>query len=121
LWKAILADGTLVNPGTANTLKLHSTAPFLRTTTNNGAISSFSWNNVTADVTVPDLLKQLALFPNTSSHIGSLLFSATNERLPCRGGARDRAATAGLSALILNYSRSFVHSSIGFRPAFVEL
>jgi hypothetical protein len=121
LWKAILADGSLVAPGTADTLKLHSTAPFLRTTTNNGAISSFTWNNVTADVTVPDLLKQLALFPNTSSHIGSLWFNSSGERLPRRGGSRSNADNAGLSALSLNDARSYVITSLGFRPAFVEL
>jgi hypothetical protein len=121
LWRAILADGSLVAPGTAGTLKLHSTAPFLRTTTNGGSISSFTWNNVTADVTVPDLLKQLALFPNTSSHIGSLWFNATTERLPIRGGSRINAANAGLSALFLTGARSDVSTGFGFRPAFVEL
>jgi formylglycine-generating enzyme len=122
LWKAILADGSLVAPGTADALKLGSAAPFLRTTTNNGAISSFTWNNVAADVAVPDLLRQLALFPQEGGgHIGSLWFNASGERLPLRGGSRGNAANAGLSALNLYGARSGVHTIFGFRPAFVDL
>ena len=121
-WQAILADGSLVAPGTADTLKLGSAEPFLRTTTDNGSISGFTWNNVAADVAVPDLLRQLALFPQSGGgHIGSLWFNASGERLPIRSGARSSAAAAGLSAFSLNSARSNAITTTGFRLAYIDL
>jgi sulfatase modifying factor 1 len=41
------------------------------------------------------------------------------EALPVRGGSRGVGAIAGLAGLTLNNARSFVHTNIGFRPAFI--
>jgi RNA-directed DNA polymerase len=39
-----------------------------------------------------------------------------HDGLPIRGGSRNNAANAGLSALNLNNARSNVNTNIGFRP-----
>lgn len=136
LWKAILAtDGSLVAPGTAGTLKLDYTAAptagsgsiEIATTITNAqpddtAYGSKSFETLTAHVgiTVPDLMKALALAPIDASHGGDIFqFRNNGERLPFRGGHWINGANAGVFGLYLPTPRSYVSPGIGFRSAFV--
>lgn len=51
---------------------------------------------------------------------GSLWASADGERLPLCGGSWRNESDAGLAALYLYNPRSYVHNTIGFRPAFIS-
>lgn len=132
-WKAILQDGSLVAPGTANTLKLNALgatgtgAPQLDvavTSQSDGTTSaSVSYKSLTAaaGVTAPNLLKLLGLYPHaTDMNRGSLYMRNLDERFPLRGGSWDGGANAGLFALNLNNPRSNSNTNIGFRPALGE-
>ena len=71
-WKAILPDGTLVAPGTAGTLKIDivSGVPKISTTVKT-TTSGDQWPStpfkdlaVESGITIPDILKALAVFPS---------------------------------------------------------
>lgn len=149
LWKAILQDGSLVAPGTAGTLKYDSQnpltndgvtqaqgAPILRTTLLNPADPTWGWGDgyydynyatfqsVRADtgVTVPDLLKWLAIFPFQADHGGDGLWLRNyGEQLAGRGGGFVNASNAGVFALSLDNPRGGSGVGLGFRPAFVPM
>ena len=140
-WRAILSDGRLVAPGTANTLKWDYTgAP----AANTAAIHLIAGNlaNKQADespygavnygamvaksgVTVPMILKGLGLFPSDASNSGyanngHFWFRNLGELLPIRGGTWNDAGRAGVFALRLLNARSLVGTHVGFRAALVE-
>ncbi len=145
-WKAILQDGSLVAPGTADTLKVDNTTAGDSTTTSHDIGGDLKINTVVANqmyvpggqvdygysqtlfetiaaeagVTIPDLLKALALFPLDASHGGDNVWVRNyGERLPCRGGCWSNGADAGVFALNLFDPRSCVLTGLGFRAAFV--
>lgn len=134
LWKAIMPDGTLVEPGTAGTLKIDgttssnlagriNTSVTVQTTDSNNIGNAFK-NLVAADgVSIPKLLIALGLFPEESATYGGDYFYARNngERLPFRGSAFYNTSFSGPSALALGSVRSISDVSIGFRSAFCEL
>jgi formylglycine-generating enzyme len=129
-WKAILEDGSLVTPGTPNTLKWNASGvggtgnPVLAKTissqSDGSAIATRAYKDLTASaVTPPDVLKQLCLYPHkTDMERGSLWAINAGERLPFRGGVWNIAENAGLYALTLTAGR-IGDSSVGFRPVFV--
>lgn len=49
---------------------------------------------------------------------GACYFTATDIRLPRRGGSWNNGSVAGFGAVVLNYLRSGVNSGVGFRLAF---
>ncbi|MDP4158370.1 MAG: SUMF1/EgtB/PvdO family nonheme iron enzyme [Bacillota bacterium] len=145
-WKAILQDGTLVAPGTADTLKFDNTTVGDSTTTShdvggdiqiNTSIvnpnyipggqfdyghsqNAFEALTAAVGVTIPDTLKALGLFPLDANHGGDLLYARNyGERLPYRGGDWSGGSYAGVFGLSLHYPRSLVSANIGFRSAFV--
>lgn len=148
LWKAILQDGSLVDPGTVDTLKVDNTSagdstasshdvggdPRINTIIENpmyvpgGEVgygySSVGFSTLAAapEVTIPKLLKTLGLFPIDASH-GEDGFYARNygERLPLRGGDWSYCLSAGVFCLSLDYTRLDSGSHVGFRSAFVNL
>lgn len=133
VWKAIMPDGTLVDPGTAGTLKYdasnvdRSGDGILNDVVNNQSDGSTYVNSIFEDTTadasisVPNIMKQLALFPIDADHANDrFYFRNIDERLPVRGGAWGDSSYAGVCALHLNNTRSNSHNSIGFRSAFVE-
>ena len=130
-WKAINGEtGNLVTPDgsgtTAGTIKYADggTADYTINGSNFGGIRNLS---TTKPVTAAALarLKALCLYPhteNTASYNGDYFAKAmTGERPPLRGGGWDNAAIAGVFALSLNNARSNTNTSIGARPAFVNL
>lgn len=135
-WKAMLQDGTLVDPGTADTLKYDSTGADsgasadvgdvkLNTTITNALTTSYTTNTfqtVIAEegITVPNLLKLLGLFPIDADHGGdSIYMRNTGERLPSRGGFWIYTSNAGVFWLNLNNARTHSNDNRGFRAAFV--
>jgi len=135
-WKAILQDGSLVAPGTADTLKYDSTGAdngtsvdvgdirvnttIVNSLPNSYAFNTFETTAAQTGVTVPDLLKYLGLFPVDSAHGGDGFWMRNaGERLPLRGGRWHSGASAGVFALLLFYPRSDAFADFGFRAAYV--
>lgn len=130
-WKAILPDGTLVAPGTAGTLKIDivSGVPKISTTVKT-TTSSDQWPStpfkdlaVESGITIPDILKALAVFPSDSSDHGGDRFYARNDGEKCfyRGGYWTDASNAGVFCLDGGYPRSSSYGRLGFRPAYILL
>lgn len=131
-WKAIKADGSLVAPGTAGTLKLDyvGNKVTLSTSVTNkvgnesegtGAGATFESTVAASGVTAPQIIKELALFPADSSGYEGDYFWVNNtaaERFPVRGGHWGNGAHAGVFYTNLSGSRASVHHRIGFRSAF---
>jgi len=144
-WKAIMPDGSLVAPGTEGTLKYDSLVPMtndaetqnkgafiLRTTLQNAPDPEWNWGNssydynsmlfeqITTEVDVPNILKQLKLFPTSSNHGGDI-YQIRNyeERLPFVGASWNYGSLAGVFAVSLNDPRSRLGAYFGFRPALV--
>ncbi len=141
-WKAILSDGTLVAPGTTNTLKWDYTADPGTTSASKAfelatALAhqqtvdapyggqSFETLTAHAGVSVPELLKALALFPaDANSHGGDYFYmrnQAADERLLLRGGDWHYGAFSGVFCGYGSYVRSYAYGGLGFRSAFVNL
>jgi len=132
LWKAIVQDGSLVAPGTANTLKydasnangsgnvILSEAIANRGTDSVNMEMVFESMTASSGVTVPILLKSLGLFPLDTAHGGDHIWVRNNlERFPLFGGDWHDGSGAGVFALNLIYYRSLSDSNVGFRAAFV--
>lgn len=134
-WKAILQDGSLVAPGTADTLKYDSTGTGASgdvgdvrvniTRSNNTGDTAYAYNTfettaATGGVTVPNLLKLLGLFPLDASHGGDGHYVRNNgERVAFRGGDWGNGADAGVFFLYLLNARSNSYTALGFRSAFI--
>ncbi len=75
-------------------------------------------------VVVDELLLKAMIIPPDQHDMSDIkgYFWADNcgERLPLRGGLWNNGADAGLGALYLDTARSYSHSGIGFRPAYIE-
>lgn len=130
LWKAIMPDGSLVDPGTAGTLKWDYANSKITLATEftlqEDAYKSTSFNALAlADgVTCPEIMKALALFPADSGNHGGDYFYMNNgaaERFASRGGSWYGGSIGGVFSLNGSYARSGTSDSVGFRSAFVEL
>lgn len=129
-WKAILQDGTLVEPGTADTLKIDAetdepsgvrinTEVINATTEATTVRKSFASVEAASGVVVPDMLKLLGLFPLDTNHGSDYMYARNNgERLPLRGGSWSFETNAGVFSLLLFYGRSQLSRHYGFRSAF---
>lgn len=125
-WKAILEDGTLVAPGTSGTLKYDyvsnniKLATTITTQADAGRGASFE-GMVSALTSVPQIIKELALFPNGTGYGGDYFYmnnGAGLERFPIRGGSWSYGALAGVFSSGFNDPRSHSSSGVGFRSAF---
>lgn len=134
-WKAILQDGSLVAPGTANTLKydasgangtgaakVNTTVTSKSTTEEQYTANQFKDTAVASGITIPDILKGLALYPSdTTDHGGDYLYTKSlGERLFFRGGLWYNTSSAGVFCATGGNPRSYSSSNIGFRVAFAE-
>lgn len=132
-WKAILPDGTLVDPGTTGTLKIDmKTAggtPQINTTITNKTKDE-QWPSLpfkdfkkVEGVSIPQLLIAMGMYPESSATYGGDRFYARNhgERVLCRGSSFNFASNGGVSAASFDYGRTNSGGYIGFRSAFVEL
>ena len=129
-WKAIMPDGSLVEPGTEGTLKYDATnvdgsgnivlATSVVHQTSGDPYASTVFRNLTArDVAAPALLHQLGLFPKDTNYgTGTVYMRNLGERLPWRGGNWFTTSHAGVPALTLYTPRSYSRDYLGFRPAY---
>lgn len=120
-WQAILAaDGTLVAPGTAGTVRYATSGGTAGTLVcaNGSAFSTMVADSVSAAAL--DRLRALGLMqPGAPLESDGFYINTADERLPFRGGSRGSGARAGVFALNLTYAQSYAYPNIGFRPAFV--
>ena len=123
-WKAIMPDGSLVDPGTSGTLKITSTLT-IGTDRVAAASPSKAFGSITAasGVSIPEILKELHLFPvsDVTTHQGNCYVNTDGERLPLGSGCFGSTSNAGPSALGLDSPRSNSGDHIGFFSAFMEL
>lgn len=130
LWKAIAADGTLVEPGTAGTLKYNYVSGHIQLTsgdiTPEDTWRGDTYQNMTLDsaLTVPEIAKALLIYPDEpgGDYGGDGHYmNNSGERLPRCGGYWYNTSGAGVFDVNLRYPRSDSSTSIGFRSAYCEL
>lgn len=130
LWKAIAADGTLVEPGTAGTLKYNYVSGHIQLTsgdiTPEDTWRGDTYQNMTLDsaLTVPEIAKALLIYPDEpgGDYGGdSHYMNNSGERLPFCGGRWNSTSDAGVFGVHLYYPRSYSHTIVGFRSAYCEL
>ena len=116
LWKAISQSGAYVAPGTSGAIKYGSAG-----ITTDGQFKSAT---AASGVTIPTLVKALALFPNDAADTyrdDYYYVSTSGECLFYRGGYCDAYGYAGVFCYYGSDSRSNADGHLGFRSAFVEL
>lgn len=130
LWKAIAADGTLVEPGTAGTLKYNYVSGHIQLTsgdiTPEDTWRGDTYQNMTLDsaLTVPEIAKALLIYPDEpgGDYGGDGHYmNNSGERLPLCGGYWGSTSSAGVFIVYLRYPRSSSGTLIGFRSAYCEL
>lgn len=130
LWKAIAADGTLVEPGTAGTLKYNYVSGHIQLTsgdiTPEDTWRGDTYQNMTLDsaLTVPEIAKALLIYPDEpgGDYGGDGHYmNNSGERLPICGGYWSHTSSAGVFLVNLYYPRSNSSAYIGFRSAYCEL
>lgn len=130
LWKAIAADGTLVEPGTAGTLKYNYVSGHIQLTsgdiTPEDTWRGDTYQNMTLDsaLTVPEIAKALLIYPDEpgGDYGGDGHYmNNSGERLPRCGGSWSGTSYAGVFYVHLNNPRSNSDAYIGFRSAYCEL
>ena len=130
LWKAIAADGTLVEPGTAGTLKYNYVSGHIQLTsgdiTPEDTWRGDTYQNMTLDsaLTVPEIAKALLIYPDEpgGDYGGDGHYmNNSGERLPLCGGNWNYTSYAGVFSVRLGNPRSYSGAVIGFRSAYCEL
>lgn len=130
LWKAIAADGTLVEPGTAGTLKYNYVSGHIQLTsgdiTPEDTWRGDTYQNMTLDsaLTVPEIAKALLIYPDEpgGDYGGDGHYmNNSGERLPGCGGHWNGTSNAGVFDVGLSDPRSDSDTYIGFRSAYCEL
>lgn len=130
LWKAIAADGTLVEPGTAGTLKYNYVSGHIQLTsgdiTPEDTWRGDTYQNMTLDsaLTVPEIAKALLIYPDEpgGDYGGDGHYmNNSGERLPVCGGCWGSTSDAGVFGVSLGRPRSGSGTDIGFRSAYCEL
>lgn len=130
LWKAIAADGTLVEPGTAGTLKYNYVSGHIQLTsgdiTPEDTWRGDTYQNMTLDsaLTVPEIAKALLIYPDEpgGDYGGDGHYmNNSGERLPRCGGGWSSASDAGVFFVHLGNPRSNSSTYVGFRSAYCEL
>ena len=128
LWKAITADGSLVAPGTAGTIKLDwrsgkwtFVTDALTGQSTDGHGTGFTSLGTTLS-TVPQILYGIGVYPQEpgGDYGGDDLYAINQgERIPIRGGSWYDTSSAGVFELNLYDVRSYAGGDIGRRSAFV--
>jgi hypothetical protein len=130
LWKAIKNDGSLVDPGTAATLKYDWVSGKIQLTTGITVAEDarryceYSAMTLASGLTAPELAKALLIYPdNPGGDYGGdgHWMNNAGERLPVCGGGWNDGSNAGVFDVYLDSPRSNSYSHIGFRSAYVEL
>ncbi len=130
-WKAVDADGSYVEPGSAGTIKLDYVSNHWQWTTGSptsrsdtGRSAAFAATTCATDISDSGkrFLRMLTLLPEDgdTDYSGDYFYcnNGAAERFPIYGGSWSSVASAGVFYLGLHNARSFVYMSIGFRSAF---
>jgi hypothetical protein len=130
-WKAITADGSLVDPGTTGALKYDWVNN--KVTLISGAITDdgstyraaqFKDMVLESGLTAPEIIKALILYPEESGDVYGGDYRYINvggERVACCGGSWGSGGYAGVFYVDLNYPRSYADGGLGFRAAYCKL
>lgn len=128
LWKAIAADGSLVAPGTAGTIKLDwrnskwtLVADALTGQSDSGRGTGFTSLATTLSA-VPQILYGIGVYPFEpgGDYGGDDLYAINKgERIPIRGGCWGDTSYAGVFELFLHHARSDAYGHVGRRSAYV--
>lgn len=132
LWKAIKDDGSLVDPGSADTLKWDWVSSKVQLTkgsvtyTTDGSVGGQYKDMTLASglSAAPEIAKALLLYPDEpgGDYGGDYHYLNTRgERLPLCGGSWFSGSGAGVFGVGLGSTRSISGSGVGFRSAFCEL
>lgn len=80
------------------------------------------FRDIQSEIAVPEILKQLAIFPENPETLGTdfAWIDTEGERLGVRGGYWIHGSHAGVFTLYGYHPRSGVGTDLGFRPAFVR-
>ena len=127
-WKGILADGTLVDPGTTGELLFGDKDA---TGDNVINIAGGTWDGTNyfgrpftsiEYAGFPAILKELAIIPHDGGDYGGdyQYFNFNGERCPYRGGNWSNGAKSGVWCASINNTRANTCNRIGLRPAFYE-
>lgn len=138
-WKAIMPDGTLVDPGTAGTLKIDrisssdntlriNTSVTSKTTNSSEARTLFKDTGAVAGVSIPKILIAAGLFPDSAQKAtGNFRARNNGEQLAKRGSSYKnseyaiRECHAGMAAVEIASPRGDVGGSdASFRSAYYE-
>ena len=130
-WKAIATDGSLVDPGTAGSLKydyLSSKITLINgTVTDDGSTyrsTGFKDLALASGLTAPELALALTLVPFESGDVyggDTRYVTLAGERVPYCGGGWDYSSNAGVFSVGLYDARSLTYVSLGFRSAYCDL
>jgi hypothetical protein len=131
LWKAIKADGSLVEPGSSETLKWDWVSGKIQLT--NGSVTNptaggqghqYKDMALASGLTVPEIAKALLLYPDEpgGDYGGDYHYmNPEGERLPLCGGSWSDGSNAGVFYVSLYNPRSSSLGNFGFRSAYCPL
>ena len=131
-WKAIMPDGTLVEPGTPGTLKIDrisesssvlriNTSVTTQTTDSNDANTPFKDAVAVSGVGIPKILIAAGIFPDSAQKApGHYRARNHGERLTTRGSSFNNFQNGGVAALRFINDRFFISDRVSFRSAFYE-
>ena len=137
-WRAIMPNGSLVDPRTLGTLKwdyksqptdandvafvLNTVTTFVQTKDAQFGVSPFTEISAASGVAVPDILKALAIMPcggeDPTTLNDGVCIRNRGEQLTYRGGSYTSGHSAGVFATFAA-PRATAYDAIGFRPAFI--
>ena len=121
-WKAIMPDGSLVDPGTAGTLRFNANCGIGTTVVTEGTPNKAFSDIAAADgIVLPEIIYELLLAPKEGiTNYGNFWINLEGERVPFRGGGCNDTSYAGSSALYLLGGRSDASGDFGFFSAYQE-
>ncbi|MBQ8975252.1 MAG: hypothetical protein IJ072_05975, partial [Oscillospiraceae bacterium] len=146
-WRAITPDGSLVTPGTPDTLKYDGTQTGMDkksicvtpggtrintrvefpqyTGSEENPEYGFTFmlfKDMTGTIEPPRILKELALYPIPREVGPEIIFMRSyGERVPARGASWYDGTMGGIWSLYLRDNRRYCYPDIGFRAAYIEL
>jgi hypothetical protein len=130
-WKAISAEGDLVEPGTSGTLKYDWLSGKITLTTDavtdDGSTyrsTGYTALGLKSGLTVPELAKALILYPDEpgGDYGGDNRYvTLAGERVPICGGYWNGGSSYGVFSVHLPAGRGSSSGSLGFRSAYCDL
>ena len=127
-WKAIMPDGTLVEPGTAGTLHydVQGGKLVINTSTSGNATPNIPFGSLAAQsgVNIPQIAVAAGIIKDSAATYGSSghqqYVNTEGERLPFRGSGFRSSSNGGAAALGLNGPRTYSYYYVSLRSAYYE-